>query len=155
MLRKIIEKILFENKLCEMAYERKTLLNEIRNQAWPLYEHILAILTFQLYSDWDQTIQDIVNRLTKILNVKQNRKWIKNKEYLKELLFDEPILDGSEKDTNKAIEFECKALSKEKELVIQHIPNVKELEKIYNKIVEWIWNRKIIDRNDVRDLIKI
>ena len=155
MFRKILEKILFENKLCEMAYDRKTLLNEIRSQAIPLYNHILSILIFKQYSEWDQTIKDIVNDLTSILKRKQNRKWIKTKENLKKLLFEEHILDDNENNTNDAILFDSEKLSKDKKLKIQYIPNVKELENIYNKLIDKIWNKELLDREDIRNIISI
>ena len=155
MLKEILEKILFENPLCEMAYDRKTLLNEFRNQAFPLYEHILSILAFQQYSEWDQTIKDIINRLIKILLIKQNRKWIKTKENLKKLLFEEPILDDNKKQTNETIKEMTKLLSKEKQLDIRYIPNIDELENIYDKLIDKIWNKKSVDRDNIRKIINI
>jgi len=156
MLKEILVRILSEseNNILEMAFDRKQLMNKITDQSLPLLNHILNILYFQTYSDWDQTIADIYERIYDLIKIKKHRKLLDEKK-LFELLFEKPFVDGDEEDTDQCLIDDVYAKEKSKKMKVKHIPTYKEVEKIYKVLTNKLWNKKFLDRDDIREIIKI
>jgi len=144
MLKEILIKLISEsdNEILEMTFNRKQLLEKIRNQAESLLEHILNILYFQTYSDWDQTIKDIYEELLKLIENPKHKKML-NKKILWKLLFEEPFLAGDEEETNNLLIKKSKRLEKSKKMKIMHIPTYNEVKDIYNILINELWVKNI------------
>lgn len=156
MLKEILVRILSEseNDILEMAFKRKELMNKITDQSLPLLNYILNILYFQEYSDWDQTIADIYKLLYDLVDNNRHRKFL-NEKVLYELLFEKPFVCGSIEETNQCLKNKVYAKEKDKKMKVKHIPTYKEVEKIYKVLTNKLWNREFLDRDDIREIIKI
>ena len=153
LLKKILIKILSEsnNDIIEMAFDRKKLISKIEEQSYPLFQHIMNILYFQTYSDWDQTITDIVNYLNSLMNIKKHKKFI-NKNKMLELLLIEPFFDDEEPD--EYFKKLSKSFENSKNMKVKYIPTFNEVENIYKKLIELIYENGA-NRNDIRKIIKV
>jgi len=156
----IIEKLLFDNPLCYIAYERKEIRDKISSNDFDLLGSILFIIAFKGYINLEENINENVDDIIKIiyeissnLRSKISKKWIRNKRILKTLLFDIPVLDETKEDTNEYIKFLINKLEKDKGLKAKYIPNVNELESIYNKLIDKIWNKELIENETIYKIV--
>jgi len=78
-----------------------------------------------------------------------------NKKILWKLLFEEPFLAGDEEETNNLLIKKSKRLEKSKKMKVKHIPTYNEVKDIYNILINKLWDEEYLDRDDIREIIKI
>lgn len=79
---KSLEEFIYNSNLLEMAFNRKQLIDKIKSHDNSIMEHTLNILFFQQFSDWDQTLADIINIFAGYYTVKQNKNIMTNQIFL-------------------------------------------------------------------------
>ena len=132
--------------ILEMAISRSDALKKIDEQAIPLLNHLMCINAFQQWSDWDQTVVDISNRIIDILDScnPKIKKGI-SLDILMDVLYHRYVDDVD-------LDNKIRKLAKLKSLkVVENDMSV--LHSQYQSLISLILKDEYLTREDVKDLV--
>lgn len=140
----------FKDIITEMAFDRKTVIKKIDGLEKPLNLHLIKIIRYQDYSNFNKHLKDIVQWLRDIqeLDVGKKDKKLPEKEYFK-LLFTNRFTD--ETNSKHIKDLEKGSLSDYKSL--NRIRTEEETIKVLSDIHKII--SKKLSQNDIWDIEKI
>lgn len=134
-------------ELNEMAFSRAEIKEKLESWTPSLMDHILCLMSFKEDSNWNKTVTNILVNINNLYKLKAHKKYIS-----KETILDTMLYGPFEDIDDDWIEKDVKKLSK-KGMKINRIPTFKEIEIVYNKLLDKALNDDF-DKIDILKIIK-